>query len=118
MSIASGLKGFFEKSEAKVGELLPTSSLFSNHILVLIGFVVLMIVARSFLTEQIVTSLTWLVGAYLFKDMITGGLRVYWNGRIRVRELELSFADGKLDDNEEKLLGMEPKATATVSVSA
>ena len=105
MSISSALEGLFKKSESKVGDLLPDGSLFSNRMMVIVGFVVLVIAARSFMTEQVVSILGFLVGGYLLSGTVTKSVQLYWNGKIRLRELELAYVDGKLDDNEVALMG-------------
>lgn len=104
MGIKNALNALFDKSIPHPAESLTTPSLMSNRILVLAGFAAFMLFARAILSDAMVYSVAGLTAVYLTSATLVRLKTTDWNGRIRLRYLELAYSDGKVDTEELSLI--------------
>ncbi len=96
MSISSTIatvESLFKKAETGV-KLLPDTSIGSTRILMLVGFVILLIVAKSILTDHLIDVTAALVLGYLLSETVIKFRTIAANERLKRCEMEL-VASGK-----------------------
>lgn len=105
MSIKSAFKSLFEDAKDGVVEQVSHPSFSSSRLWVLLGFGLLLAwVTKLALTEKNIELIFWLAVSYIAGNSLTRLATIFVNGAILKTKLNLAYKDGKLDDNEAKLL--------------